>query len=100
LIIRSGDADSKEKLKVWRTAEKNFGKRKDVLTYSLDQPNRYCWSSGFWADTNYLIDAPINLKDGFDQKVEALYAEVKSQLENERSACSRIQTIWLRYQNF
>jgi hypothetical protein len=77
LLIRSGDSDSKEKTKVWRTAEKNFGKRKDVLTVSLDQPNRYCWSSGFWADSNYLIDAPVNLKDGFDQKVQALYAEVK-----------------------
>lgn len=73
-------------MQVWRTAERDFGKRKDILAVALDQvtggqSTSHCWPMGFWADANYLIDTPFKLKKNqtdkaFNQTVKALYAEV------------------------
>jgi hypothetical protein len=69
------------KYQVWRTAEQNFGNQKDILALTSDQNavfGNYCWPPGFWADTSYLIDAPIVLNKNdpgynFDVKVRAFY---------------------------
>lgn len=81
-------------MQVWRTSERNFGKRQDVLAVALDQVtgggSSYCWPMGFWADANYLIDTPLKFKKNqtdpaFNATVKALYAEVASALNNSRS---------------
>lgn len=81
-------------MQIWRTAAKNFGKRKDVMAVTLDQGknslNSYCWPKGFWADTNYLIDSPITLNKTqsdykFDDLVKSLYAEVSDQFDRDNS---------------
>lgn len=81
-------------LQIWRTAAKNFGKRKDVLAVTLDQGqsalNSYCWPKGFWADTNYMIDQHIALNKNqsdynFDDLVKSLYADVTDRFDKENS---------------
>lgn len=85
----------KSRSQVWRPHEENFGKRKDILSVTLDQQRNsslgsYCWPQGFWADTNYLLDVPLILKEDnpgfkFDKVVKALYQEMSEYLDNERT---------------
>ena len=80
---------------VWRPHEENLGRRKDILSITMDQQKNnslgaYCWPAGFWADTNYLFDVPIVLnKDSpnykFDKLVRALYQEITEVLDHEQS---------------
>lgn len=68
-------------LSVWRPHEENFGKQKDILSLVIDQGatlGSYCWPAGFWADTNYMIDTPLNMNKGtpgynFGKRVEAFF---------------------------
>jgi len=85
----------KSRTSVWRPHEENLGKRKDILSITLDQQRNtslgaYCWPGGFWADTNYLLDVPIILNKNdpgyrFDKLVKALYQEMSEYLDNERT---------------
>lgn len=82
-------ADHKSFAQVWRTSERNFGNRKDVLGVQINNQNGYCWPSGFWSDSNYLVDTPMNLRKGssgydFDQRVMALYADAVSKFNSAR----------------
>lgn len=50
----------------------------------------YCWPPGFWADTSYLIDAPIVLNKNdpgynFDVKVRAFYEGMTNHFEMEKT---------------
>lgn len=101
LIFSSVSQAEKEKMRnkgshtqIWRTSSKNFGKRKDILAVTLDQGesalNSYCWPRGFWADTNYLIDSPINLNNKsedyhFDDLVKSLYADISDRFDQDKS---------------
>ena len=82
--------EKKSLAQVWRTSERNFGTRKDVLGVALDNEHSYCWPMGFWADANYMIDTPINLKKGtpgynFEERARALYADAVKQFETEKT---------------
>jgi len=86
---------NRTRTQVWRPHEENLGKRKDILSVTLDsQKNNslgsYCWPQGFWVDQNYLQDVPMILKKNetnykFDQLVKGLYEEVSEYLANERT---------------
>lgn len=77
---------------VWRPHEENFGKQKDILSFVMDQGatlGNYCWPAGFWADTNYMIDAPLILNKHspgyvFDKKVRAFYQGMLDRFEGEK----------------
>lgn len=82
--------EDKAMIQVWRASERNFGKRKDVLSVTLDNEFGYCWPQGFWADANYLVDTPINLKRdtpgyNFEERARALYADAVKQFSKERT---------------
>jgi hypothetical protein len=75
--------ETKSRTQVWRPHENNLGKRNDILGITMDQQKNktlgaYCWPTGFWADTNYLMDAPIVLERNkpdyrLDEMVRSLY---------------------------
>ena len=78
---------------IWRPHEENFGKQKDILAMTIDQGatlGAYCWPAGFWADTNYMVDAPIVLNKAnpnyhFDKTVSGFYYGMVKQFENEKT---------------
>jgi hypothetical protein len=86
---------NKTRTQVWRPHEENLGKRKDVLSVTLDSQKNSslaagCWPQGFWVDQNYLQDVPMILKKNqtnyhFDKLVKSLYEEVSEYLRNERT---------------
>mmetsp|Transcript_32820 Transcript_32820/g.50127 ORF Transcript_32820/g.50127 Transcript_32820/m.50127 type:complete len:226 (+) Transcript_32820:1364-2041(+) len=82
-----------QKQQVWRPHEENFGKQKDILSVVIDQGGvlgSYCWPAGFWADTNYMIDAPMVLNKNnpmyhFDKTVSAFYYGMLEHFETEKT---------------
>jgi hypothetical protein len=87
--------NNKSRVQVWRPAEENFGRQKQILSSLIHQNQNvskkaYCFAQGFFVDVNYMMDAPLitnknDTKYDFDKIVLAYYHQLNDQLKHERT---------------